>query len=61
MTTWKKATKSSANGQCVEVRDLGDRVEVRDSKNRTGAILTFTPGEWDAFLDGAKKGEFDQR
>jgi len=57
---WRKATKSGNNGACVEVRDRGDRVEVRDSKNPTGPILSFTPSEWDAFLDGAKKGEFDQ-
>jgi len=57
---WRKATKSGNNGACVEVRDRGDRVDVRDSKNPTGPILSFTPSEWDAFLDGAKKGEFDQ-
>ncbi len=58
---WRKATKSGSNGACVEVRDLGHMVEVRDSKNPAGATLSFTPAEWDAFLDGAKKGEFDQR
>jgi hypothetical protein len=34
-------------------------VAVRDSKNPSGPVLTYTPREWDAFLDGAKKGEFD--
>ncbi|MGH3489380.1 MAG: DUF397 domain-containing protein, partial [Actinopolymorphaceae bacterium] len=24
-----------------------------------GPILVFTPGEWEAFLAGAKDGEFD--
>jgi hypothetical protein len=33
---------------------------VRDSKNPTGPALIFTPGEWDAFLAGAKDGEFDR-
>ncbi len=30
------------------------------SKNPSGAVLTFTPAEWDAFLDGARTGEFDR-
>jgi len=57
---WRKATRSGSNGQCVEVRDRGEAIDVRDSKNPSGAVLTFTPAEWDAFLDGARKGEFDQ-
>jgi len=57
---WRKARKSSGNGQCVEVRDRGEAIDVRDSKNPTGAVLTFTPDEWAAFLDGAREGEFDQ-
>jgi hypothetical protein len=60
MATWKKATTSSGNGQCVEVMDLGHSVAVRDSKDPDGAVLTFTPDERAAFIDGAKKGEFDQ-
>jgi hypothetical protein len=34
-------------------------IEVRDSKDRSGPVLRFTGLEWDAFLDGARKGEFD--
>jgi hypothetical protein len=57
---WRKAKKSFSNGNCVEVAPAGDGgVQVRDSKNPGGAILTFTPAEWDAFLDGAAKGEFN--
>ena len=57
---WRKATKSGDNGACVEIRDRGEAIDVRDSKNPTGAVLSFTPDEWSAFLDGARKGEFDQ-
>jgi hypothetical protein len=33
---------------------------VRDSKDKgEGPVLTFTKSEWEAFIDGAKKGEFD--
>lgn len=57
---WIKSAKSTATGGCVEVADLGAHVAVRDSKNPTGPKLVFTPHEWDCFLDGARKGEFDQ-
>jgi hypothetical protein len=34
-------------------------VAVRDSKDREGSVLTFTPAEWAAFTDGVRDGEFD--
>lgn len=55
--------KSSASGQqdnCVEVAPLSDGGKaVRDSKNRSGSHLYFTPDEWSAFLAGVEAGEFD--
>lgn len=58
---WRKASASSAEGSdCVEVAELrGGGRAVRDSKNPDGPMLEFTEREWGAFLDGAKKGEFD--
>ncbi|MEU1982819.1 DUF397 domain-containing protein [Nocardia sp. NPDC019395] len=56
---WFKSSKSGGNQDCVEAAHLGEGfVGVRDSKNPTGPALVFTPGEWDAFLAGAKDGEF---
>jgi hypothetical protein len=41
----------------VETAFLPDgRVAVRD---RSGPALVYTPREWDAFIKGAKDGEFD--
>ena len=57
--TWRKATKSGNNGSCVEVRKVDDTIQVRDSKNPNGPVLDFTEAEWDAFLDGTSKGEFN--
>jgi ribosomal protein S3 len=54
---WRTSSYSGANGDCVEVAgNLGGAVAVRDSKDRTGPVLLFTPGEWDAFVSGLKNG-----
>ena len=55
---WHKSTWSTDTG-CVEVRVGTDRVHVRDSKDREGAVLTFTSAEWRAFLAGVHGGEFE--
>jgi hypothetical protein len=44
----------------VEVARQGDNVVVRDSKLAPqGPVLTYTPEEWFAFVEGVKAGEFD--
>jgi hypothetical protein len=58
-TGWIKATASSDGGDCVQLRRSGDTVEVRDSKDPDGPVLHFTPSEFAAWLDGAKRAEFD--
>lgn len=54
---WRKSTRSSGNGNCVEFADLGDSVAVRDTKDRSGPILHFTAAGWRAFIAGTKRGE----
>jgi hypothetical protein len=53
--------KSSFCGHpgCVEVGGESGNILVRDSKDKNGAVLTFTPDEWVAFVAGVKAGEFD--
>ena len=58
-TEWIKAVASSEGGNCVELRRRDDAIEVRDSKDPSGPVLRFTPSEFAAWLDGARKDEFD--
>ncbi|MEU1604030.1 DUF397 domain-containing protein [Micromonospora matsumotoense] len=55
---WKKSTRSSGNGQCVEVADLADEVALRDGKDPTGPALLFRRKDWTSFLVGTKNGHF---
>lgn len=58
---WFKAQKSNDQGLCVEVNfGDGNGVAVRHSKIR-GATIEYSNAEWDAFIDGAKRGEFDRK
>lgn len=58
---WFKASASTGANNCVEVRFTAEgAVDVRNSKQvGVGPVVQFTQEEWAAFLDGAKKGEFD--
>lgn len=56
---WRKALMSTNNGACVTVSSVPGKVVLGDSKDPGGPVLVYTPAEWHAFLDGAKKGEFD--
>ncbi|HLJ99488.1 MAG TPA: DUF397 domain-containing protein [Streptosporangiaceae bacterium] len=56
---WFKSSASGAGG-CVEVAHLPEGgVAVRDTKDRGKAAHVYTREEWQAFLTGAKNGEFD--
>ncbi|MEU7749649.1 DUF397 domain-containing protein [Nonomuraea sp. NPDC049158] len=59
--TWRKATKSGANGgDCIEVAPLGGgRVALRDTERPDLAPYVVSGSVWAAFMDGAKNGEFD--
>lgn len=56
---WVKSSYSGPQGNCVEVAFLGSgEVAMRNSRDPDGAALVFTRAEWEAFLSGARDGEF---
>ena len=53
-------TRKTVLGQnCVAVKRQGALVQLRDTKVEKDTTLSFSTDEWDAFIQGIKKGEFD--
>lgn len=51
--------RGCADHACMEVRLIDGTVQVRDSKDPDGPVLSFTRAEWEAVLDGVERGHFD--
>ncbi len=52
--TWVKSSYSS-QGNCVEVADHDHHVMVRDTKDRPGTVLRFSPPAWRRFANQLKR------
>jgi hypothetical protein len=55
---WRTSSYSSG-GACVEVAPRRDTILVRDSKDREGAVLTFSRASFATFIAAVASGEFD--
>ncbi|GAB3432369.1 DUF397 domain-containing protein [Actinophytocola sediminis] len=47
---WRKSSRSSGNGECVEIANDGRHSAARDSKNPHGPVLELTPAALQTFL-----------
>jgi hypothetical protein len=55
--SWRKASYSAGQGNCVEVAVLPDGgCLVRDTKDRDGGTLRFTATVWHQFTEAVKRG-----
>ncbi|MBK0866819.1 MAG: DUF397 domain-containing protein [Saccharopolyspora sp.] len=51
---WRKSGHSASNPHCVEVAVTADGVGVRDTKDRSGGVLSFSSQHWRDFLTALK-------
>ena len=51
---WRTSSYSNVGGECVEVATAGGAIGVRDTKDRAGAVLAFSPQAWQRFTTWAK-------
>lgn len=51
---WRKSSRSNGAQNCVEVALEPEVVGVRDSKDRSGAVLTFSRQQWMQFVSGLR-------
>jgi uncharacterized protein DUF397 len=47
---WRKSSASADGGNCVEVAKSELSVLVRDTRDRSGVMLEFSPAQWHGFL-----------
>ncbi|MET8624795.1 DUF397 domain-containing protein [Kitasatospora sp. NPDC004669] len=55
---WQKSSFSNDQANCVEIASAGELVYIRESDDPT-TIVTTTRAKLNAWINGAKAGEFD--
>ncbi|MEU6235018.1 DUF397 domain-containing protein [Kitasatospora sp. NPDC047058] len=56
--SWAKSSYSTTGGgECIEVATSARTVHVRDSKDKGGPNLSFSPAAWSAFLAFAAEAQ----
>ena len=52
---WKKSSHSMGNGDCVEACSSGDAILVRDSRNKSGPVLSVSTASWTSLMERLKR------
>jgi len=55
---WRKASRSNAGNDCVEIARISDGYLIRDSKNPDGPRLPLDAPTWAALIDDVKNCRF---
>ncbi|MFD7450018.1 DUF397 domain-containing protein [Kitasatospora sp. NPDC059827] len=55
---WQKSSYSSDQANCVEIASAGELIYLRESDDPS-TIVTTTRAKLNAWIQGAKAGEFD--
>jgi Domain of unknown function (DUF397) len=55
---WRVA-RTCQGGSCVRVARTGGLILIGDTKNPDSGVLTYTMSEWQEFVVGVKRGDFD--
>jgi hypothetical protein len=53
--SWRTASYSVGNGECVEVASALGRISLRDSKDPEGPVLSCSADAFRSFLDATKR------
>ena len=67
-TGWRKSSHSAGNGACLEWRtssysnsgscvQVAPGIQVRDSKDPDGPVLSFPGSTWGKWISAVKRGE----
>lgn len=51
---WRISSRSNGTN-CIEVAVQSESVQIRDSKNRGGHILSVPASTWQAFIEGLRR------
>ena len=55
--SWRTSRASAGAGECVEVASASSFILTRDSRDRTGAVLRFSPAQWLALVERIKNSD----
>ncbi len=53
---WRKSSASGGDAYCVEVRQHQGAIQMRDSKDPSGPVLSFAPADWQRMVTLVRQG-----